>query len=57
MPANLRNDKGDSLLMLACYHGHEEVVRLLLDHGGDTELSNDRGQTPLAAAAFKGDCG
>ena len=55
LPPNLRNEKGDSLLMLACYHGHLDVARALLEHGGDPELMNDRGQTPLAAAAFKGD--
>ena len=55
LPANLRNEKGDSLLMLASYHGHTDAARVLLRHGGDPELANDRGQTPLAAAAFKGD--
>ena len=55
LPPNLRNEKGDSLLMLACYHGHAEVARALLEHGGDPELANDRGQTHLAGAAFKGD--
>lgn len=55
LPANLRDGKGDSLLMLASYHGHPELVQALLRHGGDPELANDRGQTPLAAAAFKGD--
>ena len=52
---NLRDAKGDSLLMLACYHGHAELAQALLRHGADTELVNDRGQTPLAAAAFNGD--
>ena len=55
LPANLRNERGDSLLMLACYHGHVETARVLLDHGADPELLNDAGQTPLAGAAFKGD--
>ena len=55
LPANLRNERGDSLLMLACYHGHLETARVLLDHGADPELLNDAGQTPLAGAAFKGD--
>ncbi|WP_155912090.1 ankyrin repeat domain-containing protein [Methylobacterium sp. 77] len=55
LPANLINDKGDSLLMLAAYNGQAETARVILDHGGDPELSNDRGQTPLAGAAFKGD--
>lgn len=55
LPANLRNERGDSLLMLACYHGHLETARALLGHGADPELLNDAGQTPLAGAAFKGD--
>lgn len=55
LPANLLNQKGDSLLMLATYNGHLEATRVLLAHGADPELINDRGQTPLMAAAFKGD--
>ena len=55
LPPNLRNDKGDSLLMLAAYNGQEAAARAILAAGGDTELANDRGQTPLAGAAFKGD--
>ena len=53
VPANLRNEKGDTLLMLACYHGHADAARVLLEHGADTEIYNDNGQLPLAAAAFK----
>lgn len=52
---NLRDGKGDSLLMLAAYHGHVDAVRVLLEHGADASLANDRGQTPLGGAAFKGD--
>jgi uncharacterized protein len=55
LPPNLRNERGDSLLMLACYHGHAEAARVLLEHGADPEIMNDAGQTPLAGAAFKGD--
>lgn len=54
MPADARNENGDSLLMLASYHGHLEAAGLLLKRGADPELRNDRGQTPLAGAAFKG---
>jgi ankyrin repeat protein len=54
-PPNLRNERGDSLLMLACYHGQHDAARTLLDHGAAPELQNDAGQTPLGAAAFKGD--
>ena len=53
VPADLRNEKGDTLLMLACYHGHFDAARVLLQHGADPELYNDNGQLPLAAAAFK----
>jgi ankyrin repeat protein len=53
-PANLTNAAGDSLLMLAAYHGHPDTVRLILQHGGDANAANDRGQTPLAGAVFKG---
>ncbi|YCH19622.1 ankyrin repeat domain-containing protein [Arthrobacter sp. D1-29] len=53
-PATMTNAAGDSLLMLAAYHGHAETVQLLLQHGGEANTANDRGQTPLAGAAFKG---
>lgn len=54
VPATLTNDAGDTLLMLAAYHGHAGTVRLILQHGGDANTANDRGQTPLAGAVFKG---
>lgn len=53
-PATLTNSAGDSLLMLAAYHGHPETVQLILKHGAEANTANDRGQTPLAGAAFKG---
>lgn len=54
LPPNLRNDKGDSLVMLASYHGHAEAVRVLLSKQADPNLANDNGQLPIAGAAFKG---
>jgi ankyrin repeat protein len=53
VPANLTNDKGDTLLILAAYHGHPETVGALLDRGADHARVNDRGQTALAAAVFR----
>ncbi|BDH15822.1 MULTISPECIES: ankyrin repeat domain-containing protein [Streptomyces] len=53
VPANLTNDKGDSLVMLAAYHGHPATVEALLQRGADADRPNDRGQTPLAGAVFK----
>ncbi|WP_274914073.1 ankyrin repeat domain-containing protein [Streptomyces sp. WZ-12] len=55
VPANLTNDKGDSLVMLAAYHGHPTTVEALLQRGGDADRPNDRGQTPIAGAVFKGE--
>jgi ankyrin repeat protein len=55
VPANLTNDKGDSLIMLASYYGHAAAVRALLERGADPDKTNDKGQTPLAGAVFKGE--
>jgi len=55
IPADLSNDRGDTLVMLAAYHGHAEAVRTLLARGADADRANDRGQTPLAGAVFKGE--
>ncbi|WP_131741470.1 ankyrin repeat domain-containing protein [Actinomadura roseirufa] len=53
LPVNLANDRGDTLLMLAAYHGHAATVRALTARGADPERANDRGQRPLAGAVFK----
>ena len=53
VPANLTDDKGDTLLILAAYHGHADTVAALLERGADHARVNDRGQTALAAAVFR----
>ncbi|WSG17113.1 ankyrin repeat domain-containing protein [Nonomuraea sp. NBC_01738] len=53
VPVNLSNGKGDTLLMLASYHGHADTVKMLAELGADPGRRNDRGQTPLAGAVFK----
>jgi len=55
VPANLCNDKGDTLVMLAAYHGHPQTVAALLERGADPDRPNDRGQSPLAGSVFKGE--
>jgi ankyrin repeat protein len=52
---NLSNTQGDTLLMLAAYHGHAATVRALLAGGADPNRCNDRGQSPLAGAVFRGE--
>jgi len=54
VPANLTDATGNTLLMLAAYHGHAETVSALLTLGADPDRTNDRGQSPLAGAIFKG---
>ncbi len=54
LPPNLRNDKGDTLLMLAAYHGHVETVGVLMAHGADPGDRQRPRPDTLAAAAFKG---
>ena len=54
MPVDLTDASGNTLLMLAAYHGHASVVSALLERGADVNRLNDRGQSPLAGAVFKG---
>lgn len=55
LPVDLMGSSGDTLLMLAAYHGHARLVTGLAQRGADPNRSNDRGQTPLAGAVFKGE--
>lgn len=50
---NLTNQSGDTLVMLAAYHGHAGTARALVARGADPDRANDRGQTPLAGAVFR----
>ncbi|CAN5380655.1 ankyrin repeat domain-containing protein [soil metagenome] len=54
-PVDLTNAAGDTLIMLAAYHGHADTVRALTGRGADVNRVNDRGQSPLAGAVFKGE--
>jgi uncharacterized protein len=55
VPVDVQDDDGNSLLMLAAYHGRAETVRLLLDRGADPDLLNERDQSAVAGALFKGE--
>lgn len=55
VPAGLTDAAGNTLLMLAAYHGHHGTVRALVARGADVDAVNDRGQSPLAGAVFKGE--
>ncbi|MGL4554784.1 MAG: ankyrin repeat domain-containing protein [Gemmataceae bacterium] len=55
MPVNAANERGDSLLILAVYHGHAEAAGLILKQPKvDLKHRNRMGFTALDGAAFKG---
>lgn len=54
LPVNTTDEAGNTLLMLAAYHGHAATVRALLGFGADPDVRNDRDQAPIAGALFKG---
>lgn len=55
VPVDLTDASGNTLLMLAAYHGHAATVEALAGRGADVDRLNDRGQSPLAGAVFKGE--
>lgn len=57
VPADHADADGNTLLMLAAYHGHADLVRGLAARGADVNRLNLRGQSPLAGAVFKGEDG
>ncbi|MFF3606735.1 ankyrin repeat domain-containing protein [Streptomyces sp. NPDC002463] len=54
LPVDAADTAGNTLLMLAAYHGHADTVRALLRLGADPDQRNDRDQAPIAGALFKG---
>lgn len=52
VPVEITDPKGDTLLILASYYGHDAIVTGLLARGADPNRTNDRGQTAIAAALF-----
>lgn len=53
VPVDHADAAGNTLLMLAAYHGHAGLVRGLAERGADVDRVNARGQSPLAGAVFK----
>jgi len=53
VPVDLTNANGDTLLLLAAYHEHPDLVAALIERGADPNPVNGRGQTALVAAVFR----
>ena len=54
LAVDAQDAKGNTLLMLAAYHGKAETVAMLLKARAKVDLRNAKGQTPLGGVAFKG---
>ncbi|MDF6065312.1 ankyrin repeat domain-containing protein [[Kitasatospora] papulosa] len=55
LPVDVQDHEGNTVLMLAAYHGHTGTVRALIGRGADVDLRNVRDQSPVAGALFKGE--
>ncbi|GHD20719.1 ankyrin repeat domain-containing protein [Nocardiopsis kunsanensis] len=55
LPVDVSDDDGNTLLMLAAYHGHAGTVTALIGRGADVDLRNNNDQAPVAGALFKGE--
>jgi alpha-tubulin suppressor-like RCC1 family protein len=44
---DMRDDFGNTPLIVACQNGHSSVCHLLVEHGANLRLSNDKGNTAL----------
>jgi hypothetical protein len=54
LDANLVNQNGWTLLMLAAVEGAVPLGRLLLEHGADPALQNNKSETALMLALHRG---
>ncbi|GAA1498558.1 ankyrin repeat domain-containing protein [Paeniglutamicibacter kerguelensis] len=53
IPVDLTDSKGDTLMILAAYNGHDATVAGLLERGADINRLNDKGQGALTCAVFR----
>lgn len=53
VPLDIRNARGDTLLIVAAYQQHADTVAELLRRGADTGIVNGMGQTAIACAVFR----
>jgi ankyrin repeat protein len=51
---NARNDQGETALIIAAWHGREELVELLLKKGADPNVKTPKGLSALKVAKANG---
>ena len=47
IPVDVRDENGNSLLIIACQNGNKKIVKFLLRRGANMNLRNHKGNTPL----------
>lgn len=57
LPVDAADPEGNTLLMLAAYHGNAGTVDALIARDADVDQRNNRDQSPVAGAFFKGEDG
>jgi len=51
---NVRNEAGQTPLMLAAEKGYADMVQILIQHGANPKLANNQGESALTIALMKG---
>ncbi|QOG11922.1 ankyrin repeat domain-containing protein [Arcobacter sp. FWKO B] len=54
LPIELKDSRGNTLLMLSAYNGNYETSKMLVEMGADVNSVNDHGHSIIAGVAFKG---
>ena len=54
---NMKNEKGETALMIAAQEGHRKGVNALLGFDADENLTDSKGETALAKAIKRGHTG
>lgn len=51
---NCKSSDQHTALHVACYHGHDEIIRILFAAGANSETRSNKGETPLHHACLAG---
>ncbi|NIP38954.1 MAG: ankyrin repeat domain-containing protein, partial [Candidatus Dadabacteria bacterium] len=49
---NLRNNYDETALMVACFEGHEDIIKYLITHNADINGSSPYGKSPALFVAL-----
>jgi ankyrin repeat protein len=44
---NGKDEESNSALAMVCMEGHQDIVKILYQHGADIEITSKQGRTPL----------